>query len=289
MTALALGMLASVLSGSAPVVVVESHVAQYRTAARAAEAHLPGATEVEPGDEALGSKLAGASVVVAVGRKALAAARASASADAAVVFCMVLGVTSADLGRASTGVPLESDPRITVARIRQIAPGAKRVGLIYDPAGSALFVERARAAAAEAGLTLVATSVAGSAQAKSTAEGMAGKIDGLWLPPDPRIYSRELSAYLLGFASERKLPLFGFLESFTEAGALASMSPDYADVGDRAGKLAAEVAARPAASRLPVPPLAYAPGDLSINLNTAQALGLEIPASAQASAKRVIR
>ena len=289
MSALVLGMLAAALAGSAPVVVVESHVSQYRTAAKAAETHLPGAVEVEPADEALAAKLAGAPVVVAVGRKALSAARARAATDAVVVFCMVLGVTSADLGPASTGVPLESDPRVTVARIRQIAPAAKRVGLIYDPAGSALFVERARAAAAEAGLTLVATSVAGPAQVKGSAESMAGKIDALWLPPDPRVYTRELSAYLLGFASERKLPLFGFLESFTEAGALASMSPDYADIGDRAGKLAAEIAARPAASHLPVPPLAYAPGDLSINLNTAQALGLEIPASAQATAKRVMR
>src|SRR5207302_1986224 len=127
---------------------------------------LADAVEADPADANLAGKLADAPVVVAVGRKALAAAKAKAGPRAAVVFCMVLGVTSADLGPAVTGVPLESDPKEVFARLHAVVPGARKVGVVYDPRGSGLLIERARAAASASGLTLVAKPVGAPGEVK---------------------------------------------------------------------------------------------------------------------------
>ncbi|MBS2031852.1 MAG: hypothetical protein JST54_28405 [Deltaproteobacteria bacterium] len=280
---MSLGLISAVAAAAPPVVVVESKVEQFRVAAKAAESHLSNAVEVEPSAPDLEAKLQGAPVVVAVGRRALTAAREHAG-NATIVFCMVLGVTQNDLSGTITGVPLEADPSAALTDLREVLPQAHKVGVVYDPAASALWVDRARKAADNAGLQLVLKAVLGGAQARDAVEGMASGLDALWLPPDPKLYSRELSAYLLGMASERRLPLVGFLESFTQAGALASVSPNYADTGDRAGKLAAELLAKPAEKRVPAPPPVYAPGDLSLNLNTARALGVEVPPEAVARA-----
>jgi putative ABC transport system substrate-binding protein len=277
------GPLLAVAVQAAPLVVVEGKVEQYRTAAAAVAARLPDAAQVEPADPALADKVHAASVVVAVGRNALAAAKAQAGKKP-VVFCMVLGVTEGDFSDSVTGVPLESDPKEMLGRIRAVLPKAKTVGVVYDPKQSGMLIERAKAAASAAGLTLTLKPVSGGAAARDAYDEIASSVDALWLPPDPKLYSRELSTYLLTSASERRLPLFGFLESFTRAGALASVSPNYADVGDRAGQLAATIAAKPEAKQLPVPGPVYAPGDLSLNLSTARALGLEIPQAAVASA-----
>src|SRR5947209_8781989 len=150
---MALGPLAALLGASltgAPVVVVEANVTQFKLAAHAAESHLPGAVEVEPGAADLEAQLKQAPVVVALGRKALAVSREHAG-NRPVVFCMVLGVGAADLAPNVTGVPLEADPKEVLARIRAALPAAKRVGVVHDPRATALLMERAKAAAGALG------------------------------------------------------------------------------------------------------------------------------------------
>jgi putative tryptophan/tyrosine transport system substrate-binding protein len=280
-------LVALALAGS-PVVVLEKNVGPYRVAAQAAEQHLPGAVEVSPDDPNLADKLKDAPVVVAVGRPSLKAARGHVSAKP-VVFCMVLGVTRADLSGMVTGVPLEPSPNDLLHRIRAVVPSAKKVGVIYDPHESGYYMERAKTSAGAEGLTLYVAPVASGSEARDAVDAMQGKIDALWLPANVKLFSPELSSYILAKASENRLPLFGFLESYTIDGALGAVSSNYADAGDRAGQLAADIAAKPEGQRLPVPPPTYAPGDLSLNLKTAQALGIDVPQVAVAGAIKVVR
>ena len=268
-----------------PVILVEGKVPQYREAAAAARKQLDSATEVDPGDAGAAAKLADASLVVAVGHKAFAVARSKA-VGTPVVFCMVLGASHGTLSTTVTGVPLESDPQVVLSQIKAIA-GAKRVGVVYNPQASEVLLEEAQRVAAGVGVTLVGKPVGAASDVTEAVKAMASSIDALWLPPDPKLFSKELFGFLLSFSAERKLPLFGFLDSFTQAGALASISPDYADIGDRAGRLAAEILARPEGRRIPVPGPVFAPGNLTINSKTAQALGITISPKALAAAKQV--
>jgi putative ABC transport system substrate-binding protein len=164
---------------------------------------------------------------------------------------------------------------------------AKRVGVIYDPRTSAAFMEDAVKAAGALGVTLVARPVSDAREVRTALSEIADGIDVLWLMPDPRLISAEMFNYLLIFTLERRIALFGFLDSFTQAGALASVAPDYHEIGRRAAQLAAEVAARPADARLPLPPPTTSPGALSVNTKTAQQLGVAIPPSVLAKARQV--
>ncbi len=279
---------ASAASAESPVVVTEDSVTQYRQAATAAKTHLSGAVEVEPGDPALAERLSEASVVVAVGQKALAAAK-KAAPEKPVVFCLVLGATQDLISRTVTGVPLEADPAVVLGHMKALAPEAKRVGIIYNPGAHNRLVTKAKAVASGLGIEIVTAEATSASAVKPLLEDMASKIDAVWLAPDPALFNREVFRYLLGFTAERGIPLFGFLDTFTEAGALASVAPDYADIGDRAGRLAADIARKAKAERVPVPEPVYAPGRLSINTRTARALGLSLPDAAVSKAKQVYR
>lgn len=271
-------------AAAAPVILLEGRFPQYREAAAAAHRQLPDAQEVELQDPDVSEKLEKASLVVAVGQKALARAREQSSVP--VVFCMVIGASRAALADNVTGVPVEPDPVSVLRNIKAVVPAIRRLGVIYNPKSSELWVPEAQRSATANGLALVTREVLSPAEVRDALASLAGKIDALWLPADPKLYNKDLFAFLLSFCAERKLPLFGFLESFTEAGALASISPDYADDGERAGKLAAGLLARPLGKRLPVPGPVFAPGNLSLNLRTATVLGIDIPPEAITHAKR---
>ena len=271
-----------------PVVLVETKVTQYRDASQAVRRHLTGAREVDPTDPAAPDAIKGASLVVAVGQKALLLATQH-GAGIPVVFCMVLGINSKQLSGNVTGVPLEPDPISTLAHIRQTVPNAKRIGLIYNKVSSELFSVEAQQAASAEGISLVPRAVGGAAEVKDAFAAMLGSVDLLWLPPDPRLFPREVFASLLASASEHKVPVVAFLASLTEAGAIASVHADYDDNGDRAGKLALDILSRPEGKRVPVPAPIFAPGILTINLKTAKALGIDVSSKAQSNAKSIIR
>lgn len=271
-----------------PLVLVETKVAQYRDASAAVRRHLTGARELDPSDASAPEAIKAAPVVVAVGQKALNLATQHA-AGVPVVFCMVLGASSRQLSGNVTGVPLEPDPAATLRHVKQVMPAAKRVGFIYNKTASELFGAEAQTAAAAEGFSLVTRTVSSAAEVKDAASGALGSIDVLWLPPDPRLFPREVFASVLASASEQRVPVFAFLGTLTEAGALASVHADYDDNGDRAGKLALEILSRPEGKRLPVPPPIFAPGVLTLNLKTAKALGIDVSSKAQSNAKSIIR
>lgn len=270
-----------------PVIVSEAAVAQYRQAAGAAGAALPGARTMDVAQAGLAEALREAPVIVAVGQQALGLARQHAP-EVPLVLCMVLGVQRGTFGDTVTGIPLAPDPRSTLESIRLVVPGARRVGVLYDPAVSELLMERAMAVAPGLGLTLVTEPVT-PLQVREAIQRLAPRVDVLWLPPDPKLFGREVLSFLLSTTSERKLPVVGFLEGFTRAGAVASVSADFEGIGKRAGALAAEIAKRPADKRVPVPEPVHVPGRLSVNLKTAGALKIVPSAAALTAASDVVR
>ena len=71
--------------------------------------------------------------------------------------------------------------------------------------------------------------------------------------------------------------------------ALASVAPDYAEIGKRAARMVAELLGKPPEQRVPVPPPSGSPGALTINLKTARQLGLEISSGVQSKARQVFK
>jgi putative ABC transport system substrate-binding protein len=180
-------------------------------------------------------------------------------------------------------------PTAQLERLRQVAPSVKRLGLIYDPRTSGAFVEEAQKAAGRFGLTLVTKPVSDAKGVPEALTEIAESIDALWLMADPRMVNPELIQYILVFTLERKIALYGFLDSITRAGALASVAVDYQASGRAAARMAAELAARGPEARLPVPPPASSPGALTVNTKTAHQLGIDIAPEVLAWARQVYR
>lgn len=269
------------------VLVSDPNVPQYKEAIDAAQKVSPEASFADESSVDALNQMKHADVVLAVGQKALELARASVP-DKPIVYAMVLA-SQAQPTRNVTGVALEVPPFAQFAQWKQMKFDATRVGVIYNPKESAAYVEEANKAAGALALTLVQRQVTEAKDVREALAGLAGKIDVLWLVPDPRLYTPDMFRFVLGFTLDHKIALLGFLDQFTQSGAVASMSPDYKDIGRRAMRLAVGIASRAPEQRLPVPPPMTSPGSLTINLKTAHQLGVDMPDSLINKARQVYR
>jgi putative ABC transport system substrate-binding protein len=279
----------SAWAGGGVVAVTDGRVAQYKEALAAAQGLLSDAVVVDmaAGDPTPRIKELQPGVILAIGQRALQAAR-SAAPETPIVHCMVLGAAAAG-SRVVTGVRLEVAPAELLASLKTLLPSAKRIGVIYDPRSLGWYYDEAEKAARGLGLSLLPKAVADARDVRAAADALAGQIDILWLWPDPHLINSEMFSVLLLSTIDRHVALIGFLDSFTQAGALASVAPDYREAGRRAAKLVAELVGRPPAARLPVPPLQLGPGALTVNLKAAKQLGVEVPAAALSRARQVYR
>lgn len=270
------------------VALTDGRVAPYREAMTGAREVLGGAAtvvDVAAPDAAAQLQKAQPTVVLVIGQKALDLAKAE-SANAATVFCMVMGASTLH-SRTVTGVRLEVSPAQQLEQLKLVYPRAKRVGVIYEPHGSGALVDEAVKAAGRLGLTLVARSVPDAKGVRPALLEIADGIDALLLIPDPHLITSEMFGFLLSFTLERKIAMFGFLDSFSRAGALASIAAEYSEIGRRAARLALEIASKPESARLPVPPPVSPSGSLTVNIKTARRLGIDLPAAVTAKARQV--
>lgn len=270
-----------------PVILFEPKVGQFREAATAAQALLP-SLEVDVADAAALGKLSEATVVIAIGQRAFQLAVEKVP-KSPIVFCLALGVTREQLKENITGVPFEPDPLVSVAMLQEVAPGAKRIGMIYNPAASEWFASEALRASNAAGVTLVLRTAASPQEARDASKVMLQVSQALWLPPDPKLFPKDLVLFFLTASAERSKPVIGFLDSMAQSGALAALVTDFAESGRRAGRLAAEINSRPEGHRLPVPAPTWAPGKLILNLKTAETLNIKPTPAAETQASQVLK
>lgn len=201
-----------------------------------------------------------------------------------LVYAMVFNPFELDLVTPrSVGVAMIASPEAQIGAMQEVIPGLKRIGVIYDEAKSWRFIEEGRAAAAKRGITLVEKTVSSSQEISNALKKIIPEINCLWLLPDTTVVSRETFHYLLNVTLQHNIPIFSFSEGFVKSGAFAALAPDYTAVG----KESARVLHRLVRGNAPEKPLAYPPGDLCINLHTAEALKLEIPDHVRKKAKQL--
>lgn len=223
-------------------------------------------------------------LILAIGVRAAKAA-AESLLDIPVVFCMVLDPEANGIsGRNVTGVTLAIPVRQQLEEFKRVVPGLARLGVLYNPAKTGAVVEEARSVASSMGLTLFAEAVTRNDQVPTAMARLAGKVDGLWLPPDATVVTKETFRLALEISLTRKLPLMVFNSQFVKAGALLALSPDYGASGHDAARIVRLVLAGRKPAEIPV---SSTPGTLVINTETAHSLGLDIPAPVLRDAVKV--
>lgn len=136
-------------------------------------------------------------------------------------------------GTRFAGVALTVRPLRQLSTLLDIVPAVKRVGVIYNPKDSVShrLIEGAREDAARVGVALQEAPLEQSAQIADALKSLEGKVDALWLIPDPVCAAPEPSQRILEFADRHKLPVLAFAGAFVQRGALVAIGVDMAEQG----------------------------------------------------------
>ena len=174
-------------------------------------------------------------LVLAVGDAALAASRKVGQVPVVGLMALSLNLAKGPSGTVG-GVGMLPAPERYLERCRTM--GARRVGVIHDPARSGYYLQRARQAARRMGIELVVREVHAPPETPARLEQMKGKVDALWMLPDTTAVTAEtLEAYFL-FSLQQKVPVVTFSEQYLAKGAAVSLDVDRADLGRQAAELA---------------------------------------------------
>jgi len=227
-------------------------------------------------------------LIVAIGPLAAQVARENLR-DVPMIFVMVSNPPKHGLqGSNLAGVSLDIPVQTQLARYKALVPTLKTLGVIYDSTKTGAMVAEARSTAATLGFQLLGAPVSTPKEVPAALRSLLGKIDALWMVPDDTVVTPESFKFLLLTAFENNLPFVTVSDIFVEAGALASLSPDYTDVGRQGCQLATDLESGRLrlAEVMVVPP---AKVNLAINLKTASKIGLTLPPEIVQSANKVYR
>jgi putative tryptophan/tyrosine transport system substrate-binding protein len=228
-------------------------------------------------------------LIFAVGTWALQAV-VSRPPSIPVVYAMVLNPPSVvraetkNVTGASMNVPVEQSIRL----FKQLGPQIKRIGIIFNPAKTGYLVKRAQLVARDEGLELVTREIGSAKEVIGALESLQDGIDALWIVPDETILSQAVVQQMLLYSYRRRVPLLGLSDRHAQMGALFSLSfASGEDIGRQAGELAQAILTGRAVADVPY--TSARKFYLTVNLKTAQKLGLEIPQAILTRAANVIQ
>jgi putative ABC transport system substrate-binding protein len=194
--------------------------------------------------------------------------------DIPIVFAMVLNPGNYDLsGKNVTGVALEVPVKTQLYTLKSIHPKVSKVGVIYNPKNTQDLIKEAQKSAKELDLILITAKVDAPQDAPRAFRAFSGGIDAYWMIPDPTVVTQEAFKMILDFTYKNNVPFIAFSKSFVDAGALVSLSPNYASIGQQACQVAQKIMQGGKVAEIPV----QSPKglELTFNINTAKKLGLE--------------
>ena len=224
-------------------------------------------------------------LILAVGSPALRFA-VDKFTDIPVVFSVVVdpsGVIGDE--KSVRGATLQVSPKAQFEAMLQIAPHAKRLGVVYDPSKTGPLIEEAANDARELGLELVSREVSSTADVAAAWKEIQDSIDALWMVPDTTTVTDQSFQYMLTISSKRNLPLMAISGKYVSKGALLALTADYRDVGRQAGEIANRVLRGADPSR--IRSTTVRSPKLVLNLRTAELIGLTVPEEITAEAAHV--
>ncbi|HJV35295.1 ABC transporter substrate-binding protein [Geomonas sp.] len=173
-------------------------------------------------------------LVVAVGDRALAVADKVRGIP--LLYMMALNPKPR---QKAAGVAMLLDPSRYLTVFEEI--GARRVGVVYDPARSGAYLKRAQQAARRSGIDLVFREVHSPKETPGMLESLRGKVDALWMIPDVTAVSpASTEAYFL-FSQSQGVPVVTFSDVYLSMGGAVALSIDRFDIGKQLGEMAESV------------------------------------------------
>lgn len=189
-------------------------------------------------------------------------------------------------GRRTTGVTFGTQEPRRLEWLKRLLPDLKRLYVPYNPDDPSPVASLPAIAevADRLGIALVYEKVRSTEELEAALNDLPEGIDAIWLPVDALVTSRL--GRFLALATPRRLPITTPQMSGVAEGAFMSYGFDLVDLGRQASRLAVQILRGADPSELPVEMAEFR---LSLNLATAQQLGLTVADDILAQARIVAR
>lgn len=221
-------------------------------------------------------------LVLAVATPA-AQATARAITDVPVLFTAVTDAVAAELvdsneepGANITGTSDMAPIDAQLELLKEIVPGAKKVGIVYasGEVNSEVQVQAAEDAAPALGLEIVSTTVTTANDIQQATEAL-GDVDAIYVPTDNMVVSGIAS--LVQVAEAKQIPVIGAESGTVEGGAVATLGIDYFQLGYQTGEMALKVL-QDGADTATMPVEVSKTFSYVVNPGAAERMGVTIPA-----------
>jgi putative ABC transport system substrate-binding protein len=214
--------------------------------------------------------------------------------DIAVVFTAVTDPLGAKLvsnmdkpGGNVTGMSDLSPIAKHLDLIKEITPGAKKIGVPYNPgeANSVTLLKLLQEHAGAKGMEIIEAPATKSADVLQAAQSLVGKADAIYIPTDNTIVSALEAVIKVGVDS--KLPVFAGDTDSVPRGAIAALGFNYYDVGRQTGQIVVRILKGEKPGDIPVQGVEIM--ELFVNPAMAEKMGVKIPDAVVARAKEVVK
>ena len=125
--------------------------------------------------------------------------------------------------------------------VKQIVPGAKRIGMVFNPgeANSVAVVTALKAILPQYDLTLVEAAAPRSVDVGTAARSLVGKVDVIYTNTDNNV----VSAYeaLVKVGNDIKIPLIASDTDSVKRGATAALGVNYRELGQQTGRIVVRI------------------------------------------------
>ena len=187
-----------------------------------------------------------------------------------------------------TGLSLQSSDLVgkRLELLREVVPGLGRVAFLANVGNPVFILEigQIQAAARTLGLEVITLEIRRGEDIVPAFEALNGRAEALYVVADALMFTHRFRINTLALAA--RLPTMHALREGVDVGGLMSYGPNFPDLFRRAADYVDKILRGAKPSDLPVEqPTKF---DLAINLTTARALGLDVPATLLARADEVI-
>ncbi len=173
-----------------------------------------------------------------------------------------------------TGVLITPSPADSLRAYREMLPRVRKVSVVYSSEWSTDFIAEATQQGQKLGFQLFAHAVENPRDLLPALEEAFAQAEVFWMLQDPILLRPELIEKLLILQVTRRVGLLTYTNALVKKGALAAYYAGYEDQGKQAGQLVMSILGGKKPADLPVQSPA---GMLSINVSTAQRIGLKLP------------
>lgn len=222
-------------------------------------------------------------VIVAIATSA-AQAVLSETTEIPIIFAAVTDPVDAQLvdsleapGGNVSGTSDEVSAEAIMNLANEITPGFKTIGALYSAGedNSDSVIKGLKEYAAANGYEVVESTVTNTSEVQQAAQYLADKADVVYSPIDNTVASAMAVASEI--FNNAKVPFYVSADSMVQDGGLATYGIDYTVLGKETAKMVAQVLGGADVSAMPV--VKMSDMNVYVNTKTADAIGVEIPAS----------